>query len=104
MRPYFSGENFDDRDIDLAGELRCDLHAVLEPLEGSLGATVKRVLPEALSIDSGDRYVWGVALGILGATFIVNPVSMLMALIVLALIVLIGGKLICWGMSKVKMH
>ncbi|UTV86207.1 hypothetical protein KDX00_13810 [Cobetia amphilecti] len=72
--------------------------------EGSLGATVKRVLPEALSIDSGDRYVWGVALGILGATFIVNPVSMLMALIVLALIVLIGGKLICWGMSKVKMH
>ena len=44
------------------------------------------------------------ALGILGATFIVNPISMLMALIVLALIVLIGGKLICWGMSKVKMH
>ncbi|AOM00544.1 hypothetical protein FBG13_09490 [Cobetia marina] len=72
--------------------------------EGSLGATVKRILPDALSIDSGDRYVWGAALAVLGATFIVNPISMLMALIMLALIAFIGGKLICWGMSKVKMH
>ncbi|TVU69278.1 MULTISPECIES: hypothetical protein [Cobetia] len=72
--------------------------------DGSLGATVKRILPEALSIDNGDRYVWGGALAVLGATFIVNPISMLMALIMLTLIVVIGGKLICWGMSKVKMH
>ncbi|WP_158774620.1 hypothetical protein [Cobetia sp. L2A1] len=72
--------------------------------EGSLGATVKRIIPEPLSIDSGDRYVWGGALAVLGATFIVNPISMLMALIMLTLIIFIGGKLICWGMSKVKMH
>ncbi|MGO2414741.1 MAG: hypothetical protein ACTH7H_03165 [Cobetia crustatorum] len=72
--------------------------------DGSLGATVKRILSEALSIDNGDRYVWGGALAVLGATFIVNPISMLMALIMLTLIVVIGGKLICWGMSKVKMH
>ena len=45
-----------------------------------------------------------IALAVLGATFIVNPISMLLTLILLAVGLWAGKRLACWGLRKAKLH
>lgn len=78
------------------------LFLALQSWEGALGNFIARNIPDMLKSDDNDRWVWCVALAIIGATFIVNPVSMLLTLLLLALLVWLGSKLIRWGMSKAK--
>ena len=45
-----------------------------------------------------------IALAVLGATFIVKPVSMLLTLILLAIVLWVGKRVVCWGMRKARLH
>jgi len=78
---------------------------VLKAWDGALGRAVMRWLPIQLRGDPAqDRWIMAGALGVLGATFIVNPVSMLLTLILLAVLLWVGKRLTCWGMRKAKLH
>lgn len=78
------------------------LFLALKSWDGSLGRFFDRKIPVALRSKGDDRWVWCLALAVLGATAIVNPVSMLLTVLLLALIVWIVKKLIGWGMSKAR--
>lgn len=77
----------------------------LKTWEGSLGRAVQRWLPAQLQGGGiQDRWVVSIALAVLGATFIVKPVSMLLTLILLAIVAWVGKRLTCWAMRKAKLH
>ncbi|WP_110655688.1 hypothetical protein [Salinicola halimionae] len=81
------------------------LFLALKAWDGALGAMVTRWLPSQLRGDPAqDRWVMAAALAVLGATFIINPVSMLLTLILLALGLWVGKRLACWGMRRAKLH
>lgn len=80
------------------------LFLCLRGWDGALGSFIERRMPNTYKGAQDDRWIWCIALAIVGATFIVNPVSMLLTLLLLALIVWIIAKLMRWGMSKAKMH
>ncbi|MDW5376978.1 hypothetical protein R6258_08625 [Halomonas sp. HP20-15] len=73
----------------------------LKGWDGPYGRFIDRRIPKALR-SRDDRWVWCVALAILGATLIVNPVSMLLTLLILLLVGWVVLKLIGWGMSKAR--
>ncbi|GAA0568403.1 hypothetical protein ACFQH5_16240 [Halomonas salifodinae] len=76
----------------------------LKRWEHGLGRFFEQKMPEVLRTGTDERWVWSPALAVLGATFIVRPVDMLLVLIVIGLVVWLGGKLVCWAMSKAKLH
>ncbi|KFF49243.1 hypothetical protein GY26_09385 [Gammaproteobacteria bacterium MFB021] len=81
------------------------LFLALKAWEGALGGAAERWLPAQLRGDPAqDRWMVSVALAILGATFIVKPISMLLTLILLALLVWVGKRLACWALRKAKLH
>lgn len=81
------------------------LFLALKAWDGVLGNTIKRRLPAQLQGDPAqDRWIMAIALAVLGATFIVKPVSMLLTLILLAIGIWVGKRLACWGMRKANLH
>ncbi|MFC3391846.1 hypothetical protein [Aidingimonas halophila] len=80
------------------------LYSCLRSWDGSLGRFFENKLPRQLLSGRDDRWIWSPALAVLGATFIVRPVEMLMTLIVLGLLFLLGKRVICLAMNKVKLH
>lgn len=80
------------------------LYLALKSWDGSLGRFIERRAPASFKGSKDDRWVWSIGLAVLGATFIVNPVSMLLTLLLMALIVWVVFKLVRWGMSKAKSH
>lgn len=72
--------------------------------EASLSPFMSRTLPEALQSNADKRWVWCPALAILGATFLVRPVDMLLTLLVIALVAWVAKRLLCWAMKKAKSH
>tara|TARA_B100000678_G_scaffold286996_1_gene292728 strand:- start:1079 stop:1432 length:354 start_codon:yes stop_codon:yes gene_type:complete len=81
------------------------LFLLLKAWDGALGGAVKRRLPAQLQGDPAqDRWVMAIALAVLGATFIVKPVSMLLTLILLAIVLWVGKRVVCWGMRKARLH
>ncbi|MFG6667913.1 hypothetical protein ACGK9R_12455 [Halomonas sp. HNIBRBA4712] len=56
-----------------------------------------KVLPAALKSRGESRYVWILALAVLGATALVNPVEILLVAILLAIIGLVVAKLANWA-------
>lgn len=78
------------------------LFIALKNWEGALGRFFDRKVPAALRSNSDDRWIWCLAIAVLGATLIVNPVSMLLTLLIIALIAWVMKKLVGWGMSKAK--
>ncbi|MFC3282424.1 hypothetical protein [Litchfieldella rifensis] len=72
--------------------------------DGPLGTFFDRKMPALLRSTGDDRWVWCPAIAVVGATFIVRPVDMLLTLLVLALLIWLCVKLIGWVMKKVKMH
>ncbi|MEC9483836.1 MAG: hypothetical protein UMU75_11060 [Halomonas sp.] len=80
------------------------LFLCLKSWNGSLGSFFARNLPDTFKSSEEDRWIWCVALAVLGATAIVNPVAMLLTVLLLALILWIVVKLVRWGMGRVKLH
>ncbi|APX93959.1 hypothetical protein BWR19_14020 [Halomonas sp. 1513] len=80
------------------------LYFGLSRWEASLSPFLQRVLPEVLRSDGDDRWVWCPALAILGATFLVRPVDMLLTLLFIALVAWVAKRLLCWAMKKAKSH
>ncbi|SHF02037.1 hypothetical protein SAMN02745148_01625 [Modicisalibacter ilicicola DSM 19980] len=76
----------------------------LRSWNGGLGRFFERRTPQAFRGGRDDRWIWCIALAVLGATFIVKPISMLMTLLLLALIIWIGFKVVRWGLSKTKTY
>lgn len=76
------------------------LFFALQSWNGALGDVFARRMPDMLKSGEGDRWLWCVALAVIGATFIVNPVSMLLTLLILCLLIWLGIKLARWGMSR----
>lgn len=79
------------------------LALLIKSWDSSVNAVLDRLLPTVLRSDD-DRWVWCPAIAVLVATTIVSPIDMLMTLLIIGLLVLIGVKLGCWLMSKVKLH
>ncbi|MCG7600960.1 hypothetical protein MHM84_14340 [Halomonas sp. McH1-25] len=76
----------------------------LKSWNGALGSAFERRLPHTSRNSESDRWIWSIGLAVIGATFIVRPVSMLLTLLLLGLIGWIVVKLARWGMSKAKAH
>ncbi|SEM50100.1 hypothetical protein [Halomonas caseinilytica] len=75
----------------------------LKRWEASVSGVLDKLLPDILRSED-DRWVWCPAIAVLGATAIVSPVDMLLTLLIIALLALVGGKLVCWAMKKVDFH
>ncbi|WP_447928445.1 MULTISPECIES: hypothetical protein [unclassified Vreelandella] len=67
--------------------------------ESGVSEGLDKLLPSALKSRGESRYVWIVALAVLGATALVNPVEILLVAILLALIGLVVVKLANWASS-----
>ncbi|WP_048308830.1 hypothetical protein [Halomonas sp. PR-M31] len=76
------------------------LTLIVKGWDGELGKFFERRTPATFKSNRNDRWIWGIALAVLGATFIVKPISMLMTLLLLALIIWILVKLVRWGIAK----
>lgn len=76
------------------------LTLIIKGWDGGLGKFFERKMPATFRNNRDDRWIWGIALGVLGATFIVKPISMLMTLLLLALIIWVVTKLVRWGITK----
>jgi hypothetical protein len=72
--------------------------------EATVSAALNKVVPRVIKSDDGNRWVWSVALAVLGATTLVRPIDMLLTLIVIALLGFIGWKLVCWAMGRANFH
>ncbi|MBB3140274.1 hypothetical protein [Halomonas organivorans] len=79
------------------------LYLCLNRWEASVSGALDKLLPAALRSED-DRWVWSPAIAVLIATAIVRPVDLLLTLILVALIALVGGKLVCWAMNKARFH
>lgn len=80
------------------------LYFALRSWETKLSPFLSRCLPVVMRSDSDDRWVWCPALAVLGATFLVRPVDMLLTLLFIALAIWIAKRLTCWAMSKAKFN
>ena len=80
------------------------LYFSLRGWESAVSPFLARVLPEALRSDGDDRWIWCPALAVLGATFLVRPVDMLLTLLFIALVAWVAKRLMGWAMKKVKSH
>ncbi|GHC18025.1 hypothetical protein GCM10010082_06670 [Kushneria pakistanensis] len=71
--------------------------------ENGFGKMVKRWVPVILRLDDdrGDRITWCVVAGVLVATLMTNPASMLLTLLLIGLIVLIVLAVVRFVLSKV---
>ncbi|EWH01758.1 hypothetical protein [Halomonas sp. BC04] len=72
--------------------------------DASVSAGLDKVLPRIIKSGDDNRWVWSVALAILGATTLVRPVDMLLTVIVIAILALIARKVVCWAMSRANFH
>ncbi|QJQ95742.1 MULTISPECIES: hypothetical protein [Halomonadaceae] len=61
----------------------------LKAWEGTLREFLVKILPEVLRPGHGDRWIWCPAFAVLGATFLIRPIDMILSLLTLALVYLI---------------
>ncbi|WP_434984886.1 hypothetical protein [Vreelandella zhaodongensis] len=59
-----------------------------------------KMLPEVLKTNGDNRYLWVLALAVLGATTLVRPVDILLVVVLLTIIGLVIAKLASWASSK----
>ncbi|CAH1041572.1 hypothetical protein [Halomonas sp. TD01] len=69
--------------------------------DSSVSQGLDKMLPEVLKTHGENRYLWVVALAVLGATTLVRPVDILLVVILLTIIGLIIAKLANWASNKV---
>ncbi|GGY05322.1 hypothetical protein GCM10007160_36110 [Litchfieldella qijiaojingensis] len=75
------------------------LYLTLKGWNGALGTFFERKMPELLKSKGDERWIWCPAIAVLGATYIVRPVDMLMTLIVVGLVVWLGKKILGWALK-----
>ncbi|WP_106477282.1 hypothetical protein [Phytohalomonas tamaricis] len=73
----------------------------LKGWEGGFGHFVKSRIPAALQVDDNDRWLWSAAVGVLGATLIIRPVSMILTLILIAIIAFVVKLVMTWALKKI---
>ncbi|GED44542.1 hypothetical protein HME01_03940 [Vreelandella aquamarina] len=69
--------------------------------ESGVSQGLDKMLPSVLKSHGDNRYLWVVALAVLGATTLIRPVDVLLVAILLAVIALVVMKLANWASSKV---
>lgn len=72
--------------------------------DAAVSAGLNKVLPRIIKSGHDNRWVWSVALAILGATTLVRPVDMLLTVIVIAILALIAKKIVSWAMGRANFH
>ncbi|MCC5883446.1 MAG: hypothetical protein JJU25_12500 [Halomonas sp.] len=72
--------------------------------ETAVSAGLNKVVPRVLKSDDENRWVWGVALAVLGATALVRPIDMLLTLIIIAILAFVVKKLADWAMGRTNFH
>ncbi|MGQ4877578.1 hypothetical protein ACOJCM_03270 [Billgrantia sp. LNSP4103-1] len=80
------------------------LYFCIQLWETSVSAGLNKVVPRVIKSGDDNRWVWALALAVLGATTLVRPIDMLMTLIVIAVLGLIAKKLAEWAMGRAKFH
>ena len=65
--------------------------------ENGVSQGLDKMLPSVLKTHGGNRYLWVVALAVLGATTLIRPVDVLLVAILLAVIALVVMKLANWA-------
>lgn len=72
--------------------------------EATVSAGLNKVVPRIIKSGDDNRWVWSLALAVLGATALVRPIDMLLTVIVIAILGLIAKKVAGWAMGKAKFH
>ncbi|MGR4069003.1 hypothetical protein OCT51_07485 [Halomonas sp. LR3S48] len=80
------------------------LYFSLKKWETSVSAGLNKVVPRVIKSDDDNRWVWSVALAVLGATTLVRPIDMLLTAIVVAILVLIVKKVAGWATGRANFH
>ena len=60
------------------------------------------MVPRVIKNSDENRWVWSLALAVLGATALVRPIDFLLTVILLVIIGLIAWKVTSWAMSNVN--
>jgi hypothetical protein len=76
----------------------------LKKWETSVSAGLNKVIPRVIKSGDENRWIWSVALAVLGATTLVRPVDILLTSIILGLIGLLVWKLAPWVMGRANFH
>ncbi|MGJ8526729.1 hypothetical protein LMG33818_002485 [Halomonadaceae bacterium LMG 33818] len=73
--------------------------------DGFFGNLIKSYVPEPLkpeeASEKSDRIIWPVVTGILIATLIVHPLSMIITLVLMAIIAFVALKVVRFALSKI---
>ncbi|WP_111412530.1 hypothetical protein [Billgrantia lactosivorans] len=80
------------------------LYFSLKRWETSVSAGLNKVMPRAIKSDDDNRWVWSLALAVLGATTLVRPIDMLLTAIVIGVLALVARKVAGWAMGKANFH
>ncbi|MCE8032505.1 MAG: hypothetical protein LPK20_04620 [Halomonas sp.] len=72
--------------------------------ETTVSAGLNKVVPRVIKSGDDNRWVWSVALAVLGATTLVRPIDMLLTVIVLAILALVIKKVTGWAMGRANFH
>jgi hypothetical protein len=80
------------------------LYFSLQMWETSVSAGLNKVMPRVIKSGDDNRWVWSLALAVLGATTLVRPIDMLLTVIVIAVLGLIAKKVTEWAMGKANFH
>ncbi|MFQ3786812.1 hypothetical protein [Halomonas sp. A29] len=76
----------------------------LKMWESTVSAGLNKVVPRVIKSDDDNRWVWSIALAVLGATTLVRPIDMLLTAIVIAILALFVKKVAGWAMDKANFH
>ncbi|MCE8019526.1 hypothetical protein HOP51_05240 [Halomonas sp. MCCC 1A11036] len=72
--------------------------------ETNVSAGLNKVVPRVIKSGDDNRWIWSVALAVLGATTLVRPIDMLLTVIVLAILALVIKKVTGWAMGRANLH
>ncbi|MGR2739001.1 hypothetical protein ACUY1T_11190 [Billgrantia sp. Q4P2] len=80
------------------------LYFSLRMWETTVSAGLNKVVPRVIKSDDDNRWIWSIALAVLGATTLVRPIDMLLTAIVIAILALVVKKVAGWAMDKANFH
>ncbi|WP_104202484.1 hypothetical protein [Billgrantia saliphila] len=72
--------------------------------ESSVSPGLNKIMPRVLKSGHDNRWVWSLALAVIGATTLVRPIDMLLTAIVVAVLLLVVKKLADWALGRANFH
>ena len=78
------------------------LYFSIKMWETKVSAGLNKVVPRVIKNGDDNRWIWSLALAVLGATTLVRPIEILLTLILLGIVGLIAWKVTSWAMSNVN--